>query len=98
MTDLADILARQRAAFLRYAVPDLGQRGADLEALRRAIVSRPAQIEAAIDADFGHRSRHETALMEILPTLQGIANPRPAPDCCHFAEWCRSDGKTIQVR
>lgn len=73
MTNLADTLARQRAAFLRDGAPDLAQRRADLDALRRAIASRRALIEAAISADFGHRSRHETALMEILPTLQGIA-------------------------
>lgn len=73
MTDLADTLAQQRAAFRRDGAPDLDQRRADLDALRRAIASRQAQIEAAINADFGHRSRHETALMEILPTLQGIA-------------------------
>ena len=73
MTHLADILARQRATFLRDGAPDLAQRRADLAALRRAIASRRGQIEAAINSDFGHRSRHETALMEILPTLQGIA-------------------------
>jgi len=73
MTDLADILARQRAAFLSDGAPDLAQRRADLDALRRAIAARRPQIEAAINADFGHRSRHETAMMEILPTLQGIA-------------------------
>lgn len=73
MTDLADILACQRAAFLRDGAPDLAQRRADLDALRRTIAARRAQIEAAIHADFGHRSRHETAMMEILPTLQGIA-------------------------
>lgn len=73
MTHISDILARQRAAFLRDGAPDLAQRRADLAALRRAIASRRGQIEAAINADFGHRSRHETALMEILPTLQGIA-------------------------
>ncbi|KRW96806.1 aldehyde dehydrogenase [Paracoccus sp. MKU1] len=73
MTDLADILARQRAAFLHDGAPDLAQRRADLDTLRRAIAARRPQIEAAINADFGHRSRHETAMMEILPTLQGIA-------------------------
>jgi hypothetical protein len=73
MTHLADILARQRAAFMRDGAPDLARRRADLAALRRAIASRRGQIEAAISADFGHRSRHETALMEICPTVQGIA-------------------------
>lgn len=73
LTNLADNLARQRAAFLRDAAPDLARRRSDLGALRRAIQSRRAPTEAVIDADFVHRSRHGTAMMEILPTLRGIA-------------------------
>lgn len=68
----ADILARQRAAFLRDGPPSADQRKADLKKLRQALIDKRPQIEAAINADFGHRSRYETALMEIMPTVQGI--------------------------
>ncbi|MCC7253196.1 coniferyl aldehyde dehydrogenase [Hyphomicrobium sp.] len=71
-TSLADTLARQRAAFLRDGPPTLAQRRADLKTLRAAVLARRTEIERAIDADFGHRSRHETATMEILPLVQGI--------------------------
>ena len=69
---LDDILARQRAAFLRDGAPTLAARRADLKKLRAAVTSRRAAIEAALDADFGHRSRHETALMEVMPLVTGI--------------------------
>lgn len=68
----ADILAQQRASFLRDGAPDIAQRRADLKKLRNALTGQRPAIEAAINADFGHRSRHETAMMEILPTVQGI--------------------------
>src|SRR5215469_13606881 len=66
------ILARQRAAFLRDGPPSLSQRRADLKKLRRAILARRSEIESVLSADFGHRSQHETAIMEIVPLIQGI--------------------------
>ena len=68
----AEILARQRAAFLRDGAPGIAERKADLKRLRRTLIAWRPRIEAAVSADFGHRSRHETATMEIVPTVQGI--------------------------
>jgi coniferyl-aldehyde dehydrogenase len=69
---LDDILAAQRAAFLRDGPPTLGRRRADLKKLRAAILARRNEIEAALNADFGHRSRHETAIMDVMSVLLGI--------------------------
>ena len=69
---LAVRLARQRAAFLRDGPPSLAERRANLKKLRAAVLARKADLETALDADFGHRSRHETAIMEILPLTWGI--------------------------
>ena len=69
---LAVLLARQRAAFLRDGPPSLVERRANLKKLRAAVLARKADLEAALDADFGHRSRHETAIMEVLPLTWGI--------------------------
>src|SRR5262245_45157192 len=69
---LPGLLARQRAAFLRDGAPSLAERRANLKKLRAALIDRRGSLEAALDADFGHRSRHETAIMEILPITWGI--------------------------
>ena len=69
---LPALLARQRAAFLRDGAPSLAERKARLRKLRAAIIARRPDFEAAMDADFGHRSRHETAIMELLPLTWGI--------------------------
>ena len=67
-----DILDLQRAAFLRDGPPTLRQRRSDLKKLRDAVLARQSEIEDRLNADFGHRSRHETALMEIMTLVQGI--------------------------
>ena len=69
---LPALLARQRAAFLRDGPPSLARRRANLKKLRAAVLARRADLEAALDADFGHRFRHETAIMELLPLTWGI--------------------------
>jgi aldehyde dehydrogenase len=65
-------LDRQRAAFLSAGPPSLAQRRADLKKLKAAVLSRRSAIETALSTDFGHRSRHETAIAEILALVQGI--------------------------
>ncbi|WP_226623031.1 coniferyl aldehyde dehydrogenase [Brucella anthropi] len=69
---LDDILALQRAAFLRDGPPTLAQRREHLKTLRSAMLARRSEIEDALNADFGHRSRQETAIMEIFPIASGI--------------------------
>ncbi len=69
---LGVLLARQRAAFQRNGPPSLDERRAHLTKLRAAVLARQADLEAALAADFGHRSRHETAIMEILALTWGI--------------------------
>jgi coniferyl-aldehyde dehydrogenase len=69
---LNQILGLQRAVFLRDGPPSLSQRRADLKKLRGAVLTRRHEIEDVLNADFGHRSRHETAIMEILSLIQGI--------------------------
>jgi hypothetical protein len=67
-----DILGVQRAAYLRDGAPSLAKRRSDLKKFKAAMLARRSAIEEAINTDFGHRSRHETALMEILGVVQGI--------------------------
>ncbi len=70
---LAGRLALQREAFLRDGAPSLAQRRADLARLKRALIARKGELEAALNADFGHRSTHETAILEVLTVVQGIS-------------------------
>jgi coniferyl-aldehyde dehydrogenase len=69
---LAALLDRQRAAFLREGPPALAQRLADLTKLKGAVLGRREAFAAAVNADFSHRATYETAIMEIVPLVQGI--------------------------
>lgn len=69
---LDETLALQRAAFLKEGSPSLTQRLNNLNKLRSAVLSNKTQFEEALIADFGNRSRHETAIMEIMTVIQGI--------------------------
>jgi len=69
---LDQILARQRTAFLRDGPPSLGERRRDLQQLRAAVLARRNDIETVLNADFGYRSRYETAIIELIPLLRGI--------------------------
>jgi len=69
---LPDLLNAQRAAFLRDGPPSLVARRANLRKLRAAVLARRGELEAAIDADYGHRSRYETAIMELMALTWGI--------------------------
>jgi coniferyl-aldehyde dehydrogenase len=51
--------------------------------------NRQAIIEA-ISADFGHRSAHETMLLEVTPSLAGIRQCRD-----HVADWMRTQRRHI---
>lgn len=69
---LSNILSKQRSAFLRDGAPTLEQRRADLKKFKAALIARRKEIEEAINTDFGHRSHHETAVVEILGVVEGI--------------------------
>lgn len=66
------ILKLQRHCFEQEDVPSLAQRRADLRKLRDVILINKNEIAEAISLDFGHRSKHETAVMELLTLIMGI--------------------------
>ncbi|MFT4192845.1 MAG: coniferyl aldehyde dehydrogenase [Comamonas sp.] len=71
-TDMAALLARQRDAFLQDGPPDLPLRRARLARLRAAVLAHREALKDAVSADFGHRARHETDLMELACVIQAI--------------------------
>jgi coniferyl-aldehyde dehydrogenase len=74
----------QRSGFAREGVPSLQQRRSDLRRLRDAVENNAGRLAQAISSDFGNRSRHETEIGEILPTLAAIRHARR-----HLAGWMR---------
>ena len=78
------VLAKQRAAHQRQ-VPGYRQRIDDLERLRDRFKSRLDEFVAAMSADFGRRSRHESLLSDGMTVLAEIDHVRG-----HLRGWMRS--------
>jgi coniferyl-aldehyde dehydrogenase len=89
---LKSLLAKQREAFLRDGAPSLAKRRANLLKLKNALLARRAEYQAAIDADFGHRPAHETAIMELMPTAQGIDYLRK-----NLRRWMRPRSRRVSM-
>jgi acyl-CoA reductase-like NAD-dependent aldehyde dehydrogenase len=66
----------QREAFARAPFPDVATRARRLVALERLLAQNIDAIAGAIARDFGHRSHHETRLLEIFPSLEGVRYAR----------------------
>ncbi|WP_133477855.1 coniferyl aldehyde dehydrogenase [Cognatilysobacter segetis] len=81
--DLVATHARLQAAW-RARKPDLAQRAADLRRLRDAFRARQPEMDAAIRADFGHRSTHENLIAETLIVLAEIGEA-----LAHLRRWSR---------
>jgi len=65
-------LALQRKAYHAHPVPSLDERRNDLRALQALVRDHKDALCAAISADYGHRSTHETLLCEVAPAVDGI--------------------------
>lgn len=87
---LESALKRQRAAYLADPVPDYASRCADLRKLARFVREHQDAICEAICADYGHRSRHETLLTEILPVYKGVHHALK-----HLRRWMKPQRRAV---
>lgn len=88
--DLAACLAHQRAAWLADPMPSLAERRDRLDRLARFVQDHRQAICDAISADYGHRSRHETLLAEVVPVVDGIRHAKR-----HLRAWMRPQRRAI---
>jgi coniferyl-aldehyde dehydrogenase len=86
--DLVAMLAVHRQAYRVSPRPDADERRAHLRALEQLIQDNAAALTAAISADFGHRSPHETQLLEVFPALESCRHARS-----HVRRWMRSESR-----
>ena len=81
---LSSLLAAQRAAFAADPFPSLELRLGRLARLRELLEQHGDRMAAAISADFGNRSLHETAIAETFFVLAGIVHTRR-----HLQRWMK---------
>lgn len=88
---LRTCLEQQRAAYRANPVPDLAQRKKDLLALKSMLAENSDAITAAINADYGNRSAHETMLAEVIMVIDGINFALK-----HLKKWMRVQKREIE--
>ena len=76
----------QRKACLAAPEVSWPQREDRLKRLARIVESNVPKFAQAISADFGHRSLHETDLLEVFPSLSGIGHA-----LSHGKRWMRGE-------
>ena len=90
---LAAALAVQRAACRAHPLPTLAERKRDLHTLQRFLREHTDALCAAISADYGNRSHHETLLAEIFPAIDGIDHVVK-----HLKKWMKPQRRSVDWR
>jgi coniferyl-aldehyde dehydrogenase len=87
---LGEALQLQRSAYLANPNPGRTSRLQDLRQLRALVADNTDALCDAICADYGHRSRHETLLTEVLPALTSIDHAMK-----HLKRWMRVQRRPV---
>ncbi len=92
-TELQATLDLQRAAYFLQPVPTLEQRRADLLQLQKFVRENKDGLVAAINADYGSRSSHETLFAEIFPAMDAIKHTLG-----HLKKWMKPQRRHVDLR
>jgi acyl-CoA reductase-like NAD-dependent aldehyde dehydrogenase len=80
------------AATRRSAAVSCAKRQARLDALFDLVHDNGDRFVEAISADFGHRSAHETRLLELFPSLEAVRHTRS-----HFGGWMKPQARSPSI-
>jgi coniferyl-aldehyde dehydrogenase len=86
------VFERMHAATRRSPVVERSRRQVQLDALSALVHDNAERFVTAISADFGHRSAHETRLLELFPSLEAIRHARS-----HFGAWMKPQKKSPSI-
>jgi coniferyl-aldehyde dehydrogenase len=90
--DLQATLQLQRAAYLAHPIPSLAERKADLQKLKSFIRDNKQGLIAAINADYGNRSAHETLLTELAPVMGEVDHA-----VRHLGKWMKPQRRGVDL-
>lgn len=91
-SQLRRVFELQHHASRREAAPTLEVRRDALDRLRGLVSENREAIAEAISRDFGNRSRHETDLLEVVPTLSAIRYARRK-----LAGWMKPQSRHVDL-
>jgi coniferyl-aldehyde dehydrogenase len=86
------VFEAMHAATRRNPMVERNRRQARLDALLALVHDNADRFVTAISADFGHRSAHETRLLELFPSLEAVRHNRS-----HFGAWMKPQRKSASL-
>ncbi|SFL85913.1 coniferyl aldehyde dehydrogenase [Marinobacter zhejiangensis] len=89
---IGQIFTAQRTAFRKNPMPSLTERLENLKRLKRTLLVNQDRLLDAIYQDFSCRSRDETLIAEIMPSVQGINYVTK-----HLAGWMKPSNRHVSV-
>jgi coniferyl-aldehyde dehydrogenase len=89
---LREALDRQRNAFLAEDVWPAAARRERLRRLHGMLLTHQDHIVAAVNQDFGHRSRHETLMADLAPSVETIKYL-----IRHLGRWMRAERRSVAL-
>src|SRR5262245_52217251 len=92
VSGLRATFSRQREAAAREPYSDAATRDRRLAALDQLLRANVDAIAGAIARDFGHRSHHETRLLEIFPSLEAVTHARK-----HLRRWMKPERRGVSL-
>ncbi len=91
--ELSATLELQRKAYFQRPVPSFDERRADLLKLQAFIRDNKEGLVAAVNADYGNRSRHETLFTEIFTVIDGVDHVLK-----HLKKWMKPQRRSVDLR
>ena len=91
--NLEIVLKRQRQAFDRDMYPQIAVRRERMDRIAKLLKENQIALCEAVSRDFGHRSHHETTLLEIAPLMGALRHARS-----HLRKWMKPErrGRSIE--
>ncbi|MCE9570443.1 MAG: coniferyl aldehyde dehydrogenase, partial [Rhodocyclales bacterium] len=86
------VFEAMHASTRRSPAVERNRRQARLDALLALVHDNAERFVTAISADFGHRSAHETRLLELFPSLEAVRHTRS-----HFGAWMKPQRKSASM-
>lgn len=86
------VFEAQKQAFRNNPMPSLAERQENLKRLKRALLTHQERLLDAIDRDFGCRSRDESLIAEIMPSVQGVNYAVK-----HLSGWMKPSRRHVSV-
>ena len=85
-TDMQSVLEKQRASFTAALPEPMSVRRDRIDRAIALLIDHAEDFAKAVSADFGHRSREQTLMTDIMPSVGAMKHAKK-----HFEAWAKGE-------